>query len=853
VDRVPDLLSSPGTALADYVRHELLDPLPEAARRLLWDAAHLGNVCADLLDAAVDIPTGTRTAGTLTSLIDTGLLLPAGLPDGTYRFAPDAPPGPWARPVPLVAAIARRTGPVPDTGDRRRWRAAAQWCHDHRLHGHAARLFLAAGDADAGARVLRAHGEQVVAAGGAAVVTAVARDLPPELRDDRVRLVYAEALAVQGENDLALAELTALAGPTGPVDPGVAWRQGAVHHQRAERDAALAALARGRTGTLRTRDEAFLLAHTAIVHWSLGAVDQCRAMAERSMRVATAAGDERALSAARVALALHAMLVGDRVGNAAQYEQAAQHAERAGDEVHLARIRVNQVSILLEEARFPEARQAGAIAVAAAEAAGNPAILAGALINHAEALTRLGHLAEAERCLHRAVAIYQRTGSRKVAYPLASLGDLHASRGAWELARASYEEAVRVADADGFVQCLVPALSGLATLAAGEDQATSRLLAERAVTLATGPMRTRALLAVGRVALAGSDRAAADGAARSAAASARQHRDRAGVACALELQAAAADTPEVTADVLREAARTWQGTGAQLDADRVVVLLGRLPGAAVAERLAGTLAAARLADAGAVVPGRPAVPEVVVRTLGRFEVVVGGEVVSNAGWQSRKARDLLRILIARRGRTVPREELGALLWADDDPQRVAHRLSVALSTLRSVLDPGRQAPTDHYIVAGSGGVRVDLAHLRVDVESYVEEAAYALRCYQRGEPADAHPALAAVASSYTEDFCEDEPYQDWSAQTREEARAVHLRVLRALAATARTLGRTDEAVGWLLRILHHDRYDQGGHRDLVELLVSAGRHGEARRARSRYRAAMDELGVAPVDDRGLAA
>lgn len=836
-DEPVEVLAGPGTALARYVEQEILEPLPAAARRVFRDAAHLGQVCSDLL--------GPQAHQALDHLARCGLLVPCGLPAGTYEAGPEALAGGWYRPVPAVAAVARQAGPAPDARCRRRWRAAAGWCRQRRLPGHAARLALVAGDPATSAEVLREQGERIVAAGGAELVVATVRAMPAPSRDNRLQMVLGEALAVLGDNDAALAELSALAGGTGPVEPAVAWRLGAVHYQRAERDAALAALARGRLGNGSTLDEALLLAQAASVHWSDGDGAQCRAHAERAMTVATAAGDHRALAAARVAMALHAALTGDRNANAAHYEAALRHAEAGGDAVQVARIRANQASMLLEEARFPEALAAADAAVTAAGASGQAAVLAVALVNAGEALVRLCRLVEAEQRYQRAITINQRAGSGTVAYPLTGLGDLHAARGAWGLARAAYEEALRAAErAGGSQQCRVPALAGLARVVAAEDPPAGRRLADAAVVQAAGPLRTRALLAAGWVAVAEQDRPAALASAGAAASSARRHRDRAGLAEALELAARAQPADPTLADAgspLREAARTWHGTGSRLDADRVAVLLGRLSAATAWERIDGRLARSRLEEAGVFVPADPSTPDVLIRTLGRFEVVVAGQVVPTSGWHSRKARDLLRILVARQGRMVPREELGALLWPDDNAARVSHRLSVALSTLRSVLDPSRRVAADYFVVATSGGVRLDLENLTIDLQMFLAEAALGLRLHHDGEPATAYPALAAAERSYTGDFCEDEPYQDWSAPVREEARAAYLRVLRALAEVTRRLGQVDEAAGHLLRLLRQDRYDEPAHRALITLLTTAGRHGEAGRARARYQEAMGEL------------
>ena len=836
-DRLADMLARPGTALANYLEQEVVSGLSTTERELLHDASHLTYVCAELLD-------GGRSARELTALAQTGLLVPAELPSGTYRFDPQAPPGPWYRPVPVLAGFVRAHWPAPDATAHQRWRAAADWCREHRLYGHAARLLHAAGDPAEVAAVLAQHGEAIVAAGGGALVTDLIPALPGQLAGDpRLRLVLGEALALVGDNDAALAQLAELAGPRGPVAPAVAWRLAAVHYQRAERQAAAAALTRGRLGTGAPRDEALLLAQFATLRWSEGAVEPCQELAEQALRVAEDSGDDRAIAAARVSLALHAALVGDRGGNAAHYRMALRHAEAAGDAVQVARIRANCTSRMLEESRFAEALAAAGPAVAAAQAAAGAAMLALALVNEAEALLRLGRLAVAEQRYQRAVVIHQQAGSRKVAYALAGLGDLYAHRGAWGMAQAAYEEALRAAEDDGLPQCLVPALAGLARVVARSDPAAAGGLATRAVERATGPLRTRALLAAGWVQVAAGDRGRAAASAHAAAAAARAHRDRAGLAEALELRAYAEPDPQRARESLREAARTWRGTGSRLDADRVAHLLAGLPGASESQRRAGRQARERLEQYGALPPAGPAAPEVVIRTLGGFEVEVAGQTVPAAGWQSRKARDLLRILVAQRGRTVPREELCALLWGEDDPARLSHRLSVALSTLRSVLDPRRRLSADHYLVASSGGLRLELTRVSVDVETFMADSASGLARYQRGELGEAHQMLVAAEAIYRGDFCEDEPYQDWSVPTREEARAAYLRSLRALADISTRRDRPDEAAGYLLRLLRLDRYDEPGHCALVALLTSAGRHGEARRAQQRYLEAMRELGV----------
>ena len=44
-----------------------------------------------------------------------------------------------------------------------------------------------------------------------------------------------------------------------------------------------------------------------------------------------------------------------------------------------------------------------------------------------------------------------------------------------------------------------------------------------------------------------------------------------------------------------------------------------------------------------------------------------------------------KVLVARRGRPVPRTVLMEALWPDEDEERLSNRLSVALTTVRSIL------------------------------------------------------------------------------------------------------------------------------------------------------------------------
>jgi DNA-binding SARP family transcriptional activator len=223
-------------------------------------------------------------------------------------------------------------------------------------------------------------------------------------------------------------------------------------------------------------------------------------------------------------------------------------------------------------------------------------------------------------------------------------------------------------------------------------------------------------------------------------------------------------------------------------------------------------------------------------------VLLSGEPVPLGAWQSRKARDLLKILVARRGRPTPREALMEALWPGQSPGPLGNRLSVLLSTVRGVLDPGKRRDQDHFVGADKNAVWLDEANLSVDVEEFLRTADEALRLHRAGG-SDAVGRLAAAEADYTGDFLEEDAYEDWALAMREEARATYIAIARALADTAAARGDVDATTRYSLRVLERDPYDEPAHLGLVAALERAGRHGEARRRFRAYCARMDEIGV----------
>jgi ATP/maltotriose-dependent transcriptional regulator MalT/DNA-binding SARP family transcriptional activator len=841
-----DRLCRPGGVVHDYLVDEVVAGEPEAARDLLVRLAVLDHFTPELAEAI-----GPGGSAVLPGLVRRGLVVDA---PGRGQS--------WLRVNALlreVVAAAAAPAVRTETLD-----AAGRWLAAHDQPAAAVRCALAAGAGADASRLVAERGRELLGSGEADVLLEAIAGVPAAERAPTLWRLDGDARQLVGDWDGAAASYERAAGdPAGALPAGLAWRWGLIHHLRGDLDAALDVYGRGAVGDDdELADQALLTCWTATAHWLRGDADRCRELADDAMTRARRSGDDRALAAAHTVQALVAAQDGDRLANDTNYLRALDHAERAGDVLQIIRIRLNRGSRLSEEGFHAEAIAELDLAIGLADLGGYGSFKAIALCNRGEARGALGLFDEALDDVQGSKAIFQRMGSLTVAYPLGQAADLHAARGQTALAYAAYTEAIEVARRSGDRQGLVPALAGLARLIAADDPERARRLVDEAVDAAgTGLAECSALLAAAWVAHATGDLDGAAAVADRVGPIARDRRDRPALAELAELRGALAGDDDVAAQAaLLDALAAWDELGDPLGQGRALLALARRDGpdatdlARRAERVLRPLGARRLATAAAeLASAAPAPPRLAVHCLGGFAVLRDGVPVPVGEWKSRKARDLVKIVIARGG-PVHREALRDVLWPDDEPAQTASKLSVALSTARAVLDPGKEHPPGWFLGADNDTVWIDSAHVAVDVDRFHDLAARAVTERKGGPSAAATDALVAAEAAYVGAAFPEDPYEDWSVSPRERTRAAYIWVARTLADDS-AAGDPATAVRCYLRVLELDAYDERAHLGLVRAHLGAGQQGEARRAYQAYAARMGEIGVeaAPFPAPGSAA
>ena len=483
-------------------------------------------------------------------------------------------------------------------------------------------------------------------------------------------------------------------GAAAPLSAAHALRGGRELHLAGNVAAAIQTYERGLTDEAASAsDRGLLRAWLASACFLAGDADRCRALAAEALA-------DRARPARRPGRGRSAHVARARRGagrrpqaNATHYGRALEHAEAAGDLLQIARIRCNRGAQQLEEGEFEIARSTSSSTASGRRGRRSEAsYFARDRAAQPRALRLgVGRLEDAADDLVLARAAFQHMGSRMAGPRWPTSATCIGSRATVRLARASYEEAVATAESVGDVQSLGFALAGLARVLVDDEPERAEEIVKRSIELGSVLSQQHALLAgrVGRARPTRPPRRPWPGPPRPAAI-ARARRDRVGGRRGDRWRRARRAGP--AADVgPRDAREIWRRIGNPLGEAKADLALAQLGDGDVRRARRGR---PRRRSARPVLAGWPASPGGLTDRGGpvasardpharRVPVLRRGEPMPTADWGSKKARDLLKILLSRRGQRVPRDVIIELLWPDEDPIRTAPRLSVVLSTLRA--------------------------------------------------------------------------------------------------------------------------------------------------------------------------
>lgn len=262
--------------------------------------------------------------------------------------------------------------------------------------------------------------------------------------------------------------------------------------------------------------------------------------------------------------------------------------------------------------------------------------------------------------------------------------------------------------------------------------------------------------------------------------------------------------------------------------------------------LGGTLVCLRVEPV-TVPAGDAAAPRrLLITTLGRLRVedTHGGE--RGGPWLEQRPGQLLRYLVARRGRVVTAEEIAEALWADGEP-RTTTTVRYVVHTLRARLEPGRpHRGASSFIDSHRGGYRLNSERVVIDADVFEREVRDGLAAHAAAGGDLAVRLLERATARHRGEFLSADPYADWAIGERERLLELHGRALRALADIAAAAGDLELAHERLTQLADLEPLDSAIQRDLIALCLRRGRRGEAvRRYEALTRRVRDAYGGHP--------
>ena len=139
-----------------------------------------------------------------------------------------------------------------------------------------------------------------------------------------------------------------------------------------------------------------------------------------------------------------------------------------------------------------------------------------------------------------------------------------------------------------------------------------------------------------------------------------------------------------------------------------------------------------------------------------------------------------------------------------------------------------------------GGYAINRRHVRIDADVFTEAVRDGLGAVEQGETERAAQLLEVAMSLYRGDLLEDEPYAEWAMPERDRLRMMATQSLRAMSRIALGQGDQSTAIGHLDRLAEFEPFDSDVHRELLRVLLAAGRRSEAMRRYSTFRARLSK-------------
>lgn len=241
--------------------------------------------------------------------------------------------------------------------------------------------------------------------------------------------------------------------------------------------------------------------------------------------------------------------------------------------------------------------------------------------------------------------------------------------------------------------------------------------------------------------------------------------------------------------------------------------------------------------------------ELKIRTLGAFDLEKEGTSMVDASPGARKIWELLKFMLANRGKSLSVEDISDQLWSSEEYNDPGGTIRRQMQRLREVLQEEYCRGCDNLILLSNGMYRWnEQKPLTLDCDIFevlVTKGIGAARKREEG----ALELLQEALALYEGDFLTECSHQHWVFPLRSHYR----RLFREAVLTATGLLKTEYRYEEAIRICEHalgvDLFEEQFHIQLIEAMIGAGNREQALK-HYEYVAALyqSEMGVSPSEE-----
>jgi DNA-binding SARP family transcriptional activator/basic membrane lipoprotein Med (substrate-binding protein (PBP1-ABC) superfamily) len=227
--------------------------------------------------------------------------------------------------------------------------------------------------------------------------------------------------------------------------------------------------------------------------------------------------------------------------------------------------------------------------------------------------------------------------------------------------------------------------------------------------------------------------------------------------------------------------------------------------------------------------------------LGPLEVRVDGEELAIGG---AKQRAVLAVLLLHEGEVVPVARLVDEVWGDDPPPSAAHTLESYISRLRQLLSA--RGPR---LVRRGAGYAIELDGASLDARDFAALHEQALLAVAMEDHASVVDITAAALAMWRGPALADVALASAGRAEADRLEELRLRTYELRFDAELGLGRDEQAIGELRKLVAQNPYRERFVAQLMLALYRAGRHAEALDVYEHTRRRLDDdLGLQPSTD-----